>query len=88
MTQKEKNLEIKRKMEEAYQMPIEKIAERPDFIFELRTIYGARCVECGGKFTLANLKFYNFRLDEVKCYTCQNKKEASQPLRDLLYRRL
>ena len=81
MNYKQINLKAKEQIELDYEHTLEEIlVDEPDRISYFRTILynlskgrAKGCSECGGSITLPNLAFYDYQVDKVKCWDCQNK---------------
>lgn len=72
----ETNVKAQQEIEEAYKMVEEwreiwRINDWTDLISIFR-LKGGACVKCGGDITASNLQFFNFDVERVMCYECQN----------------
>ena len=81
MNYKELNLKAKEQIELNYEDSLDEILKvDPQRMSYFRTILwnlskgrAKGCAECGGSITEANLAFYNYDVEKVRCYECQNK---------------
>jgi len=68
MTNKEYNLSVKKDLEKGMGLPFNEIVENYD-----KTANAFLCVECREFVSAATVKFYADRIEEIKCYECQDK---------------